>query len=141
MNTDEKLHAIALRLTEYFSPDAPVDIPALLFVAGLQVFGLNIEVSDGVFQPVLHRAEVRTDLILADDGVIDADDALLGQLLRLDGHERGALRIRQRRIDRLGGVAPRLRSRRGHRCPVGGDVENSHSSNYNDEILCRVING
>ena len=39
MNTDEKLQAIALRLTEYFSPDAPVDIPALLFVAGLQVFG------------------------------------------------------------------------------------------------------
>lgn len=39
MDTDEKLHAIALRLAEYFSPDAPVDIPALLFVAGLQVFG------------------------------------------------------------------------------------------------------
>lgn len=36
---DERLREIAARLTEFFAPEGPVDIPALLFVAGLQTLG------------------------------------------------------------------------------------------------------
>lgn len=37
--SDERLQAIAARLTEFFAPEGPVDIPAMLFVAGLQTLG------------------------------------------------------------------------------------------------------
>ena len=36
----------------------------------LQALGLHAEVGHRIFQPILHRAKMRTDLILADDGVI-----------------------------------------------------------------------
>ena len=39
MDTDEKLRVIARRIGEFFLPDAPVDVPSMIFVAGLQVLG------------------------------------------------------------------------------------------------------
>lgn len=36
---DERLTAIAERLTRFFAPEGPADIPAMLFVAGLQTLG------------------------------------------------------------------------------------------------------
>ncbi len=39
MDTDEKLRAISARIAEFFSPDSPVDISSMLFVAGLQTLG------------------------------------------------------------------------------------------------------
>ena len=37
--SDERLRALAARLNDFFDPEGPVDIPAMLFVAGLQVLG------------------------------------------------------------------------------------------------------
>lgn len=39
MDTDEKLRRISARIAEFFSPDSPVDVSAMLFVAGLQTLG------------------------------------------------------------------------------------------------------
>lgn len=38
-SSDERLRAIAARLHGFFDPEGPVDIPAMLFVAGLQALG------------------------------------------------------------------------------------------------------
>ena len=47
----------------------------------LHVFGLNLQVADGVFQPVLHGAKVGADFILGNNGRVDAFNRLLGRFL------------------------------------------------------------
>ena len=87
MDTDEKLHAIALRLAEYFSPDAPVDIPALLFVAGLQVFGRPA--ARPFEQGVVLSVGRRTQRIDAPGGVHPPENVFEDQGIRCLGAESG----------------------------------------------------
>ena len=53
--------------------------------SGLQVLCLDVQVGDGIFQPVLQSTEMGTDFIFFDDGSVDFLQHLLGCFLGLDG--------------------------------------------------------
>jgi hypothetical protein len=52
---------------------------------GLQVFGLDGQIGNGVGQPVLQGAEAGANVVLGKDGVFQSVEGLLGALLGGDG--------------------------------------------------------